>query len=291
MKKLLYSVASAGMVATVVILGTNAFFSDEEKSVGNVFQAGAIDLKVDNTCYYNGQACIDGFWGGKADPIENPTNKCSCTWSEDDLNKGQLFFNFSDLKPGDWEEDTISLRVYDNDAWACASIELTQDDDNTCTEPELDDDESCNEVDGDLFDGEIAKNLQFMWWLDDGDNVLEAYENILFGGPVTLADMVGPDNKLDLTFADSSFSMLGQDKYMVGGKIYFIGKAFCFGKMTPAPLTEPGDYSPTQDQGFTCDGSVVNNAPQTDVALGNIGFYVEQVRNNPTFLCPENRPL
>jgi predicted ribosomally synthesized peptide with SipW-like signal peptide len=48
-KKLLTSLSSAILVALTAIGLTSAFFSDEEKSVGNTFQAGAIDLKIDHT--------------------------------------------------------------------------------------------------------------------------------------------------------------------------------------------------------------------------------------------------
>src|SRR3972149_7090248 len=147
--------------ATALIIGaTFAFFSDTETSTNNTLEAGALDLKIDNTSYYNG------------------TPSATTTWGLDDL-PGHLFFNFTDIKPSDFGEDTMSFHV-DNDSWVCAEFTLTANDDNTCTEPEVPDDLTCDEgqtpPDGDLLDGELAQNINFVFWPDDGDNVLETDE-------------------------------------------------------------------------------------------------------------------
>lgn len=49
-------------VAAVVIGTTTAYFSNTETSTGNTFTAGAIDLEVDSTAYYNGHVCENGQW-------------------------------------------------------------------------------------------------------------------------------------------------------------------------------------------------------------------------------------
>jgi predicted ribosomally synthesized peptide with SipW-like signal peptide len=113
-----------GVVAAFAVGVSSAFFCDAETSRDNTFQAGELDLKIDNTSYYNGVLWPD------------------TTWSFDEDMK--LFFNFLDLKPGDYGEDTISLHVQ-NDACVCMSITKTADDDVTCTEPELLDDPDCAE--------------------------------------------------------------------------------------------------------------------------------------------------
>src|SRR5688572_19294013 len=133
-KKILGSILTLGVVAAVAIATTGAFFNDTETSTGNSLVAGALDLKIDNTCYYNGQACTNGNWGGGTEVGE----ECSCTWGAKDLGEGDVFFDLADLKPGDWEEDTISVHV-DNPSWLCADINVTQNQDNTCTEPEVTD--------------------------------------------------------------------------------------------------------------------------------------------------------
>ena len=93
MKKILLSAVVVVAAAAVVVGATTAFFTDTETSTGNTFTAGAIDLKIDNSAWYNGVA-VQGS-----------------TWQPKDLGEGDFFFNLSDLKPGDWEEDTISVEV------------------------------------------------------------------------------------------------------------------------------------------------------------------------------------
>src|SRR3990167_4747947 len=104
--KILLSVASIAAAAALVIGATFAFFSDTETSTGNTFTAGTLDLKVDSECHYF-QNGVD-VTCGNGDQFGN--------WSESDLGVHK-FFNFDDIKPGDWGEDTISLHVIDNDAW------------------------------------------------------------------------------------------------------------------------------------------------------------------------------
>lgn len=72
----------------------------------------------------------------------------------DDLSN-KLFFNFTDIKPDDWGEDTISIHA-GNDYWLCMDMEIIKNDDNTCTEPEKIDDPTCSEPDNDNSDGELG---------------------------------------------------------------------------------------------------------------------------------------
>ena len=57
MKKILLSLLSIGAVSGVAVLATGAFFSDTEESVGNVLQAGSLDLKIDSEAHYAGLVC------------------------------------------------------------------------------------------------------------------------------------------------------------------------------------------------------------------------------------------
>jgi len=284
-KKLILSLSIIGIVAAIVVGGTIAYFSDTETSTGNTFTAGAIDLTVDNTCYYNG------------------AQVSACTWELDDLD-GKIFFNFNDLKPGDWGEDTISLHVTSNDAWSCAKITLTANDDVSSVDPELgegDDEEDKNND----FDGELAQNLEFIWWADDGDNVLEEGELVVIHdgtpapatisvGGVSLSTIVGDGWTRDLTTADSEFDMFNSP-YQPGSPLtadtnYYIAKAWCFGELTINPLT-PDSYNPTTAGNVHCDGASVTNLSQTDKIEGTLEFTAEQSRNNESFLCPEHQPI
>lgn len=58
MKKILLSAGTIAVVAALAVGGTIAFYNDTETSTGNIFTAGSIDLKVDQTmASYNGEQC------------------------------------------------------------------------------------------------------------------------------------------------------------------------------------------------------------------------------------------
>ena len=260
MKKILISVSIIAAAAVVVVGGTIAYFSDTETSTGNTFTAGSIDLKVDNTSYLNGEL--------------NPDT----SWTERDLTTVEKFFNFTDLKPGDNGEDTISLRVYSNDAWACVTFKDLTNDDVTCTEPEDADDlpqtPGCW-VNFQAGEGELAQQLYFTFWKDDGDNIYESGETLL------LTNIQGPAsdvlNGKTYPIADATFSIAGvPGTPLDGDQTYYIGKAWCFGTMT---------VNPVEQGGITCNGQPVNNASQSDQVTGTIEFYAVQSRNNTPFYC------
>src|SRR3989344_622390 len=241
MKKILLSLATVALVGAAVIGGTAAIFSDTEVSTGNTFTAGAIDLGVDNHSYYNG--------------VLNP----GTTWRVDyDISDegGRQFFNFGDLKPGDWGEDTISLHVKNNDSYLCADVTLTSNDDNGVTEPETDDGDV---TPGPIGGGELANAVRFYWWADDGDNVLETDENLIHSNV--------PLGTGTVALADSQTNIWGDNPTpLPGDSVRYIAKAWCFGATTMTPYTQDGG---NQGNGpdirpVVCDGSGVNNLTQTD---------------------------
>ncbi len=302
--KILSSAAIIGVVGALVIGGTQAFFSDEEASTGNVFAAGAIDLRIDNHAWYNGLECTDEgrdegdyVWqdpGGNAgnDPYLQSLvgTPCQSTWDLKDLDSGDLFFNLQDLKPGDWEEDTISIHVDNNDAWVCANLKVTSDDDMSSTEPELEDNDT-EEDPQDTWDGELGQELNFIFWADDGDNVYESDETIVLEGTPSDLDGYGSDddnNGETFPLADASFNVWAdgaQDTPLpAGNDAVYIGKAFCFGEFTLDPVAQ-GDNSPANNPGFSCNGAPVTNQAQTDKLMGDLRFYAVQSRNNADFQC------
>ena len=267
MRRLVGSLLVVGLVSATVIGLTRSFFSDTETSSGNTLTAGELDLKIDNTSYYNGVL------------------NAGTTWTETDL-PGHLFFNFDDLKPGDRGEDTISLHVQ-NDGWTCMDILLTKNDDNTCTEPELLDDLNC--IEPGTGSGELAQNINFAFWADDGDNVLETGEKIFKTGTAQ-----GLFDGQTWTLADSGFSVWPTPGPIPGNEIRYIGKFWCLGNLTPAPADPLNNNVPTQVSGFTCDGAALNNATQTDIAMADVNFTAVQARHNLSFLCnstPTPTPL
>src|SRR3989344_7864831 len=159
MRKILISLGMIVFVGGLVAGATGAFFSDTETSEGNTFTAGAIDLQIDNESYVT---------NNEGDLVASEKT----SWDLRDLTI-EKFFDFLDLKPGDIGEDTISIHVGSNDAWVCAAARITADNDVDYTEPEEDDDPTMVNPNPALNDGELDENLNFVFWVDDGDNVLE----------------------------------------------------------------------------------------------------------------------
>src|SRR3989338_1929527 len=286
----LITIVGAG--AMVISGATGAFFSDTETSTGNTFTAGAIDLKIDNDSWYNGNRCTNV--GTQENPVWQwqgtagfPVSGTSCTTSFKPSNlDGLLFFNFRDLKPDDEGEDTISIDVQ-NDAWTCMDLTLTSDDDKSSTEPELDAPDVL-ENSGDAWDGELADAINFFWWADDGDNVYEVGENQITNGVISLANL---DDTFPIAIADSENNVWGDVGNPVpGGETVYIAKAWCMGTLTLDAV--PVGDNPSVDPGVNCDGTALGNVTQTDMAELNIIFSAVQARHNPNFECnPDVQPL
>jgi predicted ribosomally synthesized peptide with SipW-like signal peptide len=261
-RRIFLSIITIFSIIVLAIGVSNAFFSDTETSSGNTFMAGELDLEIDNTSYYNGE--------------EYP----GTTWQLASLDDGQgpgpegsyLFFNFTDLKPDDEGEDTISLHV-ENDAYACMTITKTADDDVTCTEPENSDDPNCEDPGEGL--GELGGLLNFAFWNDDGDNVLETHETVFKEGTATTLF----DGAI-WTLADSLSNIWNVTGPMLADQTYYVGKAWCFGDLTLNPVPSGEGENPTVDSGVLCDGATLDNASQTDMLLADIEFTAVQARHN-----------
>lgn len=310
--KIVLSVGMIVFVAAMVVAGTGAFFNDTETATGNTFTAGAIDLKIDSVQHYNGMVCAEEtagsevyFWVPEADatldadkhavmnvgfdaaayntlnPAQYPQAGVTCTGSwrlADDNGQPVIgqFWNFTDVKPGDQGENTISVHVDNNDAWMCAAIDNIVDADNSLTEPE---EEDPDEVDG-LDSGELDSNLQFFAWVDEGvtegfgdnedsegDNVYQAVERPLgFETAANLVDHVW-------TLAE------GGDDPIEGGATGYVGLAWCAGEFDQTAFATDGS--------LVCNGEAMGNEAQTDSWMADFKFYVEQSRNNDGFTCAD----
>lgn len=286
----------AGASAAIATGATGAFFSDTETSTGNTFAAGAIDLKVDNDSYYNGNRCTNigdeenpnFVWQGSA-PFPVPNTPCTTSFPLSDLDSGLLFFNFTDLKPDDEGEDTISLHVQ-NDAYACMDLTLTSNDDNSSNEPELASPDAQEDINN-TWDGELAQNLQFFWWADDGDNVYEEGEETISGGVKTLINLAPQNGVFSVALADSQNNVwTGNAGPMPAHTTQYIGKAWCFGTMALDPVAAGAGQNPSINPGVTCDGTALNNLTQTDGATVDVAFRAVQARHNASFVCNDNEP-
>ncbi len=287
MKRIVTSLGMIVFVAAIVVGGTGAFFSDTETSTGNVFTAGAIDLKVDSVAHINGLVCFSGewvpesivVWNASTTALEyvvganvasatdayneaNPSNvpqagdACEGTWSLTDL-EGEVayrFFDYGDLKPGDNGENTISLHVLNNDAYMCATVANVATNENGFTDPEAD-------VDTSSTTGELQDELEVVIWEDDGDNILETGEEIL-----TQTD--GADG------IEGTYPLYtpGNGAILASTTAY-LGVYWCYGDLTVASTT------------LSCNGAPVTNMSQTDSLSADISFYVEQARHNDDFTC------
>ena len=242
--KILLSVASIAAATALIVGATVAFFSDTETSTGNTFTAGGLDLKVDNTCTYNETDCPE-------------PSGIETTWTATDLGAQHKFFYFTDVKPGDSGEDTVSLTV-DNDAWVRLLIRNVVNDDVSCTEPE-----SVAEGAGcggsGTGTGELRQNLLFTVWLDQG--VTLGFQGQLDSGE---GDNIQQPDEPTL-ISEGTVNAGGETWNLAdyGGLYLLADQTAYFGIAWSLPNT-------------------VGNRVQTDSMTGDLEIQVEQYRNNPT---------
>jgi hypothetical protein len=215
-------------------------------SCWNTFAKKKLDLQIDFAGYYN-------------KPVDGHPN--AGFWRPQDLTC-QDFFNFDDIKPGDWGEGTISLHLKNQDAWGCLYIRPKKNDDKSSNEPELLEDEK--NLPRDIWDGELAENMKLRIWADIckispakiGDNIYqENCDRLLY-------DATAPISSLKLTLADSAQKNIftGKMESIKKNKDYFVGVDWHI----------PGS---------------VGNIIQSDSYKADITFYVEQAEGNRSFKC------
>lgn len=218
------------IMAALAIGGTIAYFSDAETSTDNTLQAGSLDLKVGDTCSYNGQVLSE------------------CTWEETDL-KGQLFFNYQDIKPGDFGENTLSLEIEDNPGWVCAAVNNVKNFENGCNDPEKKKDQTCDNPGKNQ--GELQDNLHLTIWRDyDCENDFDGDDYYI------VKDARIPDQGGQWSIADSTTK-----NGPLPGKI-----KVCLGVAWKVP-------------------NAVSNVIQGDSLSGDIIFNAVQSKNNDSFQC------
>lgn len=190
--------------------------------------------------------------------------KTHCTlWGEKDIEEGDYFFNFEDVKPGDRGRNVISLHVYDNDAWACLIVHDKQDDDNGLTDPE----EEAGDTTGGVGEGELSQFIEVFGWDDiNKDGVYDPpTEAALFEGSLA-------DDPVNLRIADS---IVGSK--LIGSTTYYVGLAWCAGDIE----VDGGTGA------ISCDGSTMGDIAQTDSLTASLTAYAEQWRNNLDFDCAD----
>ena len=284
--KILLSVASIAAAAALIVGATIAFFSDTETSTGNTFAAGELDLQIDSEAHYAGLVC-------QGDPLvwvdDNPTSTtrpdlvgqpCVGTWELKDLGESDTFFALSDIKPGDTGENTISLHVFNNDAWGRLVIENDVDAENGCGGEEVAIDPDCGIETAP--DGEMQNNLQFFIWVDQGTN------------PGFQGQDEGEGDNIQ---QDGELTLVTPGTLDEGGETLPIWLGLAAAYSANGCI---GDGSSTSDcPGLTSDGHIVGsityyfglgwelpedvgNDVQTDSLTADMKFEAEQYRNNPS---------
>lgn len=299
-------------VGALVVGGTGAFFNDTETSTGNVFTAGALDLKIDSVQHYNGMVCAEvgaesgvyvwvpedgGFeldgdnhavattdfdeqteWDAfnDANPTQYPEAGVTCTgsWRLADDGDGQPRIGRF------WDFDDVKPG---DEGENTISIHIDNNDAWLCAAVEVveDEDNDITEPEGvdpgetEQPNGDLDEHLQFFAWVDEG-----AVPG--FGGEEedpTEGDNIFQDGERVLGSANAEDLSTqvwalaeGGDTPIPGGTTGYIGLAWCAGTFN----------------GFgDCDGSTMGNEAQTDSWATDFVFYVEQSRNNPEFSCAE----
>jgi len=179
-------------------------------------------------------------------------------WEETNLTE-QKFFNFLDVKPGDFGKNVISLHVDDNDAYVCLIIHDGNDQENSLLETEEYAGDAINQG-NDFGFGELSDYLEIFAWEDlDQDGLYDPSnsENPLYEGSIQTEII-----PMDLTG---------------GGPTEYVGLAWC-----------AGDLSVNHTSGeITCDGSAVGDQAQSDSFTASLTAYAEQQRNNSEFDCAD----
>ena len=178
-------------------------------------------------------------------------------WGLKDLAAGDKFWNFEDIKPGDWGNNKISLHVYDNDAWVCLYAANQEDIENDLTDPET----KAPVPDTTPEIGELSKYLRVIVWHDvNEDGMHQISEPILYDG--LLSGLM--TEKLALATAGTSY----------------LGMEWCAGVQAIDGTSGA----------ITCDGSGNQDDAQTDAFLADLVFYAVQQRHNPDFSCADFIP-
>lgn len=209
-------------------------------------------LEIDGTC--------DGSQGNYV--YQNTPEHATCTlWGPKDLTGNEHYFDFDDVKPGDYGTNLISLHVDSNDAYACLIAHDLVDDENTVVDPEIP--AGDNNLLG-VPNGELSQYLEFFLWNDtNADGTYQNGEQILVGPGSTLPEIQTEMLAMQLTG---------------GGPTVYVGLAWCAGTQTGPTIAQPGNS-------LNCNGAGMGDKAQTDKLTASLTAYAEQQRNNPNFTC------
>jgi predicted ribosomally synthesized peptide with SipW-like signal peptide len=255
-----------------------------DTTIGQPSQSSSVDwdeyvynfiaLDTQTTVRFGDAGSQADTFGGYLDDVSVVALECETTnlpyggqcvlWGERDLEPSgsYQFWNFPDVKPGDWGKNIISLHVYSNDAYACLMPNNVVDNDNAPTEPELAYPDPTTSPTG----GELSQYLKFFMWQDiDGDNNYDQGEPVLV--------------KANTPFTQIQTEMIALS-LQGNAPITLVGIEWCAGTQTGPQVTN--DPGPVQ-----CNGAGMGDIAQTDSTIADFVAYAVQQRNNTGFQCDD----
>jgi len=209
---------------------------------GITFATQGIDLKIDSIAWYNGAKVK------------------SATWKLKELVPGSdKFWNFNDVKPGDYGCNVISMHVKKADAHLCLDFKNLKQSENGVNEPESHEDGTPGP---DLADG-----TEFFGWIDDGDGEYEPpQEKAIFGTSTQAASHVFGSTTYAIADSRSQSCKMDSARY--------VGMCWCAGDLKVLPN---GD--------FTCDATALGNEAQTDSFTVDVSIRAEPEKDKKNFKC------
>lgn len=206
-----------------------------------------LELRIDSKTTYNG--------------VLQP----ALTWELKNLvPTSDHFFNFTDVKPGDVGKNIISLHVSKNPAYVCLDFNNLRDYENSTNEPEA--------LVDHLSGGELSKYLEFFAWRDDGDNIFEKNEKVIFGS----SNSTQAANIL-LSSTTYAISDAGTGNYCAVNSTNYVGIVWCAGDLQV-------DLNTAE---IKCDGSKLGNIIQTDSMMVDVALRAVQAGSNQGFKCKQ----
>lgn len=265
MRKIVFLFGIIGIASAAAIAASRAYFYQSAGSGGNDFAAAVLDLKISS----------HGWLNGKED--------ASTTWASlKNLSEGDEYYNFSGLKPGDWGENTISMSAQSVPAYACLKVKITDSGENGVTSGEIAAGEDASASVGDLQDF-----VHFIFWADNGNNVLESGETGGIFATGTAAELSG--GGYYKTVADAYNNVWsGTGSPLSPGTVYSIGQGWCLGNITvdAVPAADDGATPASSGPGWHCDGKVLGiNKTQTDFFKADVTFKAFQAAGNGALDC------
>ncbi len=214
---------------------------------GSTFDSKGLTLQIDSSATYDGAKVPSETWNMKT--LVPGTDK---------------FFNYSDIKPGDYGCNVISVHTEKNDAYECVDFNGLQNNDNGLNNPEI----KAGDTTGGAGQGDLAQGLQFFGWIDNGDGKYNPKtEQALFGTAAKSASVVL--NNTSYALGDSKSG--GSCKQ---NTTKYFATCWCAGTLSVDPKGN-----------FSCDGSTLGNRAQGDSVSLNVDVRAVVAADNQKFTC------